>query len=111
MNNRIKYIIIQRRVDEVVYNSNYTSLGLIDEKDYDRSPISDPKTKETLSYDDASSLFSPQEWVQQVINLYGLGTYYHLCDFCYRNNICDLHAGNLGYIIENDTKYPVIIDW
>lgn len=49
----------------------------------------------------------PMFWSLDFIQAFGLSEFEELLNFCAKENLCDLHAGNLGYI----NGLPIIIDY
>lgn len=58
-----------------------------------------------------NTIDAPYRWLKEVLDYYGNEIFQAFCEFCEDNAIQDLHTGNIGYIIDDDQKIPVIIDW
>lgn len=69
--------------------------------------VGDPIDSSTMSCGDINSA----DWIQTAINAYGITSYKNLQNFVKKYQISDLHNENIGYLLQDGERFPVIVDW
>jgi hypothetical protein len=126
--------------DELVYNEHYDTYVLNDEPGvrqlcgcqlqpkvipqnqlssksyinscYREEPVLHPNTSQPIPQGIIESFYIDSlTWIRELFALHGYDTAMTLHRFIRDFNIDDLHNANIGYLVKDDLKYPVILDW
>ena len=80
--------------------------------DYAKNPIINKADGSEVAHEEAEKFFvSSKDWLQAILDIYGIDTFLCMANFFDKYNMSDLHSENIGYIIKNGIEYPVVLDW
>lgn len=80
--------------------------------DYAKNPIINKADGSEVAHEEAEKFFvSSKDWLQAILDIYGIDTFLNMANFFDRYNMSDLHSENIGYIIKNGIEFPVVLDW
>ena len=104
-------IIIQAYAEFTVNDRAYEHFKY-NKLDYAKNPIINKVDGSEVAHEEARKFsVSSKDWLQAILDIYGIDTFLCMANFFDKYNMSDLHSGNIGYIIKNGIEYPVVLDW
>ena len=104
-------IIIQAYADFTVADRRYEPFKY-NKLDYAKNPIINKADGSEITHEDARKFsVSSKDWLQSILDIYGIDTFLCMADFFDKYNMSDLHSENIGYIVKNGIEYPIVLDW
>ena len=104
-------IIIQVYAEFTVANRPYEHFKY-NKLDYAKNPIINKADGSEVAHEEARKFsVSSKDWLQAILDIYGIDTFLCMANFFDKYNMSDLHSENIGYIIKNGIEYPVVLDW
>ena len=104
-------IIIQAYAEFMVNDRAYENFKY-NKLDYAKNPIINKVDGSEVPHEEARKFsVSSKDWLQAILDIYGIDTFLSMADFFDKYNMSDLHSENIGYIVKNGTEFPVVLDW
>lgn len=104
-------IIIQAYAEFTVADRAYENFKY-NKLDYAKNPIINKVDGSEVAHEEARKFsVSSKDWLQAILDIYGIDTFLSMADFFDRYNMSDLHSENIGYIVKNGIEFPVVLDW
>lgn len=104
-------IIIQAYAEFTVSDRAYENFKY-NKLDYAKNPIINKADGSEVAHEEARKFsVSSKDWLQAILDIYGIDTFLSMADFFDKYNVSDLHSENIGYIVKNGIEFPVVLDW
>jgi hypothetical protein len=104
-------IIIQAYAEFTVADRSYENFKY-NKLDYAKNPIINKADGSEVAHEEARKFsVSSKDWLQAILDIYGIDTFLSMADFFDKYNVSDLHSENIGYIVKNGIEFPVVLDW
>ena len=108
---KASHIIIQPKIHRTVGSKSYQHLPYNKIEYYQKAAITDNETGEVIEYEEVRKWqISSKDWIQSVLDLYGIEQFMNIGKFLDDYDVSDLHSENIGYIEKDGVEYPVIFD-